>query len=1232
MADSRTRPLKKLHPEADQKNIISFLLLISNKGESLQNYDPLYIPLLENQAPKYLEFSQNLDQDFEQHQRYILPADLILLIRQALDKLLTLDQTALDTSQKTSLSGLYRLSQVVYGRDFIDSDQEQNLLNKTDFADLGQWSSVIKDGYNELLSQEVKKSGTFPKKADESKTKANPPEKKDKDFEEKPELIIDPEIQKVINSYSFLALNSSLAAYTASLSEDLPQIDLNQLEPELREALLRNIKPKIENYILGLKPQEIQALLSGEGDAFKIRLKIFQSAHRYLINNPQNKLLFQTAIDNYFHLQRQLESTKEAVQTELPTHDQANQNLEEIAADEALSNQLQQNLGFSDEQINLLSNKFGEFSNSEALLSQKLKSLLRESGLGVSEISFAAINIDRTLSVIIADDPFISPSFIEGLSYQNFSLFFGQDISKKVFKTRERQIKLLLRQFLIVKRARFTKDHPDLFDSVNTQEQISEDLTKPEQKALGKRAGRVANLRQFFKENNIEEDPLEIFNLSEDEWKKKGEDVNLLRQFKTHFWESLSEEEKQYYIKQVYKQDYSELKKDRKSWQDKKQQFVQEFKYTTYLKTKADFIDQEVRADIINQVTKLTEEAATDLQQKQAQIIKKLLESNSFLIPGQSYSIDGQQIIYSPPTGPEEFSDHVNQRVRTADNIGQRIAQKKKQLINNLSEKGLTEALDKAAIAAAPFLAAIPAPIRKAILSKISSKAIKDIKKYIKFAFGGGLVAGALLGQLLKLLGTAGSTLIGGVVGFLVGGPIGALVGAGAGGTLSALAQGKLASSPLLEPLGQHLRAGATEGLHQVSGVSNSLRSHIATEASIPAAEGSAADVAVSATQAEATPFFKTIFSEIASTSVASAVGTTAGTVAITTVVIHSAFTVNVPYSPIISTLNSEKRESPYVQIIKQTSSDPGLCSQGKCEELKEGEQATITYEITIKPKGGHTIIVKELTDKISVSFNEEKYEELYGSNADKKIKESQEIADSAKNTRTLEDFSVSEGDRIEPEDEVVISYTKLITHEYSHSSVRNNVDFKFDWEKDGRSGSSDAITGATVCVGDCPQGLGCWPTTGLITQLPYGPISHSPPKSSRMVDAFDIAAAAGTPIFAPFSGSLCKKPFDDDGYGEWLELWAMIEGEEYQFRFAHLLPGSSIVQAVASDKADCLSVQEGQFIGKMGSTGWSSGPHLHYELANSAQLKYKLSDLLPDGHSVTASFDPVVSCYSQVK
>ena len=112
----------------------------------------------------------------------------------------------------------------------------------------------------------------------------------------------------------------------------------------------------------------------------------------------------------------------------------------------------------------------------------------------------------------------------------------------------------------------------------------------------------------------------------------------------------------------------------------------------------------------------------------------------------------------------------------------------------------------------------------------------------------------------------------------------------------------------------------------------------------------------------------------------------------------------------------------------------------------------------------------------------------------------------------------------------------------------------------------------------------------------------------------------------------MCKKPFDDDGYGEWLELWAIIEGEEYQFRFAHLFPGSSIVQTIANSRTECLTVQEGQFIGKIGDTGRSDGAHLHYELANSDQVKYSLTDLVPDGDSMTGNYDPAVSCYSQVQ
>jgi len=105
-------------------------------------------------------------------------------------------------------------------------------------------------------------------------------------------------------------------------------------------------------------------------------------------------------------------------------------------------------------------------------------------------------------------------------------------------------------------------------------------------------------------------------------------------------------------------------------------------------------------------------------------------------------------------------------------------------------------------------------------------------------------------------------------------------------------------------------------------------------------------------------------------------------------------------------------------------------------------------------------------------------------------------------------------------------------------------------------------------------KGLLSWPTAGLITQY-----------FSRNHLAVDIANAAGTPILAAADGVVLFVGEKPGGYG----LAVTVDhGDGYSTLYAHL---QSFAVAVGD------SVARGQKLGEMGSTGRSTGPHLHFSL-----------------------------------
>ncbi|MHB9032082.1 MAG: LysM peptidoglycan-binding domain-containing M23 family metallopeptidase [Anaerolineae bacterium] len=100
------------------------------------------------------------------------------------------------------------------------------------------------------------------------------------------------------------------------------------------------------------------------------------------------------------------------------------------------------------------------------------------------------------------------------------------------------------------------------------------------------------------------------------------------------------------------------------------------------------------------------------------------------------------------------------------------------------------------------------------------------------------------------------------------------------------------------------------------------------------------------------------------------------------------------------------------------------------------------------------------------------------------------------------------------------------------------------------------------------------WPTNGLLSQDCYD--YHI---------AIDIANSIGTPIYAADSGYVSKMDTLAWSYGWYI----MIDhGNGIVTRYAHL---SAFNVSVGQ------SVSKGELIGWMGSTGKSTGPHLHFEV-----------------------------------
>ena len=100
-----------------------------------------------------------------------------------------------------------------------------------------------------------------------------------------------------------------------------------------------------------------------------------------------------------------------------------------------------------------------------------------------------------------------------------------------------------------------------------------------------------------------------------------------------------------------------------------------------------------------------------------------------------------------------------------------------------------------------------------------------------------------------------------------------------------------------------------------------------------------------------------------------------------------------------------------------------------------------------------------------------------------------------------------------------------------------------------------------------------------------YGVRSDPFQGRTAMHAGIDLAGAVGTPIYATADGTVTDAGFNSGGYGNLIKI---DHGRGIETRYGHL---------AAIGVQTGRSVKRGDLIGRMGSTGRSTGSHLHYEV-----------------------------------
>ena len=131
-------------------------------------------------------------------------------------------------------------------------------------------------------------------------------------------------------------------------------------------------------------------------------------------------------------------------------------------------------------------------------------------------------------------------------------------------------------------------------------------------------------------------------------------------------------------------------------------------------------------------------------------------------------------------------------------------------------------------------------------------------------------------------------------------------------------------------------------------------------------------------------------------------------------------------------------------------------------------------------------------------------------------------------------------------------------------------------------------------------------PIDGARLSSRFGKRRHPVLGFTKMHKGVDFAAKKGTPIYAAGDGVI-ERANVYGGYGKYIRI---KHNSQYKTAYAHLY---KFARSIKKGK----SVKQGQIIGYVGSTGRSTGPHLHYEiLFNNKQINpQKLK--LPEGRKL---------------
>ena len=167
----------------------------------------------------------------------------------------------------------------------------------------------------------------------------------------------------------------------------------------------------------------------------------------------------------------------------------------------------------------------------------------------------------------------------------------------------------------------------------------------------------------------------------------------------------------------------------------------------------------------------------------------------------------------------------------------------------------------------------------------------------------------------------------------------------------------------------------------------------------------------------------------------------------------------------------------------------------------------------------------------------------------------------------------------------------------YAYMSVRNRELALYQYETDKFSGYFD------IDAKSAAKALMKTPINGARLSSPFGIRKHPILGYNKKHLGTDFAAPLGTPVMASGTGTITKAQWCGGG-GNCIKI---KHNSTYSTVYAHLSKFASGIKSKTK-------VKQGKIIGYVGSTGLSTGPHLHYEVIENGKKINSQTLNLPSG------------------